>query len=287
MNYPKITIITPNFNQEQYLERTILSVIEQGYPNLEYIVMDGGSTDNSVNIIKKHEKYITYWESAKDGGMYYALNKGFERSSGEIMGWINSDDFLHPKSLFLIAKIFSDLPNISWIQGLPNIANKEDNIVYVKPYRQYSILDFLSGLNSQNWIQQESTFWKRNLYKLAGNKIETKYKLAGDFELWMRFFKYEQLYSVNSILGTYRITDKNAGVLNIKEYMKEANETLNTIIINKKTKFKIIFTKRLKLLKHFGNYQYLPFVKTLFEYPDEVVYDLKIDRFILKKYGIF
>ncbi len=93
--YPKISIVTPSYNQGQYLEQTILSVIGQNYPNLEYIIIDGGSTDNSIEIIKKYERYLAYWVSEKDKGHYHAVQKGFDKSTGEIMSWLNSDDILH------------------------------------------------------------------------------------------------------------------------------------------------------------------------------------------------
>src|SRR5579863_3042816 len=90
--FPKISIITPTLNQGGYIEESILSVIGQKYPNLEYIIVDGGSTDNTLETIKKYEQYITYWVSQKDNGMYEALNHGFKKATGEIMGWLNSDD---------------------------------------------------------------------------------------------------------------------------------------------------------------------------------------------------
>ena len=91
-NLPKISIVTPSFNQAQFIEETILSVLNQNYPNLEYIIIDGGSTDGSVDIIKKYADKIAYWVSEKDSGMYDAINKGFGKSTGEILAWINSDD---------------------------------------------------------------------------------------------------------------------------------------------------------------------------------------------------
>ena len=101
--YPKITVVTPNYNYGHYLEETIRSVLLQGYPNLEYIIIDGGSTDNSVEIIKKYESYVTYWESKPDRGQTHAINKGLERATGEIFNWINSDDILMPGALLAIA----------------------------------------------------------------------------------------------------------------------------------------------------------------------------------------
>src|SRR5690349_701527 len=111
MNWPKISIVTPNFNNGKYLEDTIVSVLSQNYPNLEYFIIDGGSTDNSLEIIKRYERHLAGWTSEPDGGMYEAIDKGFNKTTGEIMAWLNSDDMYHRKSLFAVGKLFCDLPN--------------------------------------------------------------------------------------------------------------------------------------------------------------------------------
>ena len=111
--YPKISIITPSYNQGQYLEETILSVINQNYPNLEYIIIDGGSTDNSVEIIKKYEKNISYWVSEKDHGQSNAINKGLAIATGDIVAWLNSDDQYCEKSLDIISNTFKQHPEIN------------------------------------------------------------------------------------------------------------------------------------------------------------------------------
>jgi glycosyltransferase involved in cell wall biosynthesis len=126
--FPKISIVTISFNQSAFLEETINSVLGQKYPNLEYIIIDGGSTDGSTDIIRKYENQLSYWVSEKDGGMYEALQKGFNKSSGEIMGWINSDDLLQPNSLFLLAKVFSEYPECNWIEGRNIVINEQGKL---------------------------------------------------------------------------------------------------------------------------------------------------------------
>ncbi|RYE40071.1 MAG: glycosyltransferase, partial [Sphingobacteriales bacterium] len=111
VNVPKISVITPSFNQGEYLEDTILSVIGQNYPNLEYIIIDGGSADNSVSIIKKYETHLSYWISEKDKGQSHAINKGFGLATGDILCWLNSDDLLLPSTLSYIASLADVLPD--------------------------------------------------------------------------------------------------------------------------------------------------------------------------------
>ena len=111
MKYPKISIVTPSYNQGNFLEETILSVINEEYPNLEYVIIDGGSTDNSKEIIKKYENKLTYWVSEKDNGQTEAINKGFKLVTGDIFNWLNSDDFLEEGALFKIGEQFSNNKN--------------------------------------------------------------------------------------------------------------------------------------------------------------------------------
>ncbi|MEP2934944.1 MAG: glycosyltransferase family 2 protein [Gilvibacter sp.] len=204
-SYPKITVVTPNFNQGAFLERAILSVLDQNYPNLEYIIIDGGSTDNSVAIIEKYSEHLHYWESAKDQGMYFAINKGFDQSSGEIMCWINSDDVLWKGSLHAVANIFNSDKNLSWLQGYPSVIDEQGALLYQRP-PVGSEAHFYSYqfVNDFEFIQQESTFWSRSLWEKAGGRLNTSYALAADFDLWMRFFEHEKLYCTKQQLAAFR-----------------------------------------------------------------------------------
>ncbi len=225
MNYSKITIITPNYNGAEYLEETIKSIVNQNYPNLEYIIIDGGSTDGSLEIIKKYEDKLTFWLSEPDSGLYDALQKGFSKSTGEIMGWLNSDDLLHEKSLFTVNEILN-LPKVNWLQGLPTTIDEKGRTIEASNFKRWSKYDFWMG--NYKWIQQESTFWKRSLWNQSGGYINKKLKLAGDMELWNRFFKYEKLYVTNALVGGFRVRSKNQLSLEFyDDYIKEVETILN------------------------------------------------------------
>ncbi len=220
---PKISIVTPSFNQGIYLEECIESVLNQGYPNLEYIIMDGGSTDQSVTIIKKYEKHLSYWSSGPDDGCYSAVNAGFQRSSGDIMGWINSDDKLLPGSLYSIAYIFSRQPYVEWISSRSTVLDESGDIKHIGDVPAWSHKRYLSG--DYKWIQQESTFWKRSLWKKAGC-IDTNFSLAGDLELWLRFFRHAPLTGVDCLLGAFRSHPSQCSQIFRSEYLAEADAAI-------------------------------------------------------------
>ena len=236
MNYPKISIVTPSFNDVNYIEQTILSVLNQNYPNLEYIIIDGGSTDGTVDIIRKYESQLSYWISEKDNGMYYAIQKGFTRSTGEIMAWINSDDMLHHRGLFTMGQIYNDFPQINWLQGFPNTIDQKDRIVFASSVYEVDKYFFYQKKHhySYKYIQQESTSWRRSLWEKAGGYVSTEYKLAGDFELWMRFFQYDKLYNTSALIGTFRLSGAGqASIDNYEKYVRETFQILEKYPLNK------------------------------------------------------
>src|ERR1051326_100921 len=118
---PQISIVTPSFNQGAFLEETIQSVLDQHYPNLQYVIIDGGSTDGSVDIIRKFERYLAFWVSEPDGGQYDAINKGFSRTTGEVMAWLNADDKYLPWTLSTVADLLASLPQVEWVTSLPHL----------------------------------------------------------------------------------------------------------------------------------------------------------------------
>lgn len=225
---PKISIVTASYNQGDFLEECIDSVLSQNYPNLEYIVMDGGSSDNSVEIIKKHEKYLTYWQSKPDGGQYAAIQEGFGKTTGEIMAWLNSDDKYHHHAFYKVAYLFTANENIEWLTGRHSWWDKDGNIedIDTGPLPAYSRAKFVGKEYDKPWIQQESTFWRRSLWVKAGGGLRTNLKYAGDLELWTRFFRHTRLYTVDTLLGGYRRHGDQKAALSMDKYIDEAEKVL-------------------------------------------------------------
>lgn len=225
--YPKISIVTPNYNGGKYLEETIKSVLSQNYPNLEYIVIDGGSTDNSMEVIEKYKEQLHYYVSEPDNGMYEAVQKGFDQSTGEIMAYLNSDDLYSAKALFAVAKTFNQFPDINWILGCPTQIDK-DGIAYHISDNSYPLWSkYRYYAYNYRWIQQESVFWKRDLWDRAGSKMNTDLKYAGDTELWMRFFRYDKLYEIPYYLSGHRITGQGQlSFDHIDEYRSEIEDCI-------------------------------------------------------------
>lgn len=280
--YPKISIITPNYNGVKYLEETINSVISQKYPNLEYIIIDGGSTDDSIEIIKKFEKDIFYFVSEKDNGMYDAINKGFSLSTGEIMTYINSDDILMPKSLFAIAQMFSDLEEVDWVQGRSITINHKSFITSPGHLSRSSVFDYMD--EKSKWIGQDGTFWRRTLWKKIGSKINSKYKFAGDFELFSHFFLYKKLYSTNSIFSAIRFHKNQLHVNFFDQYIDEVKEIIKDRnypkkLVQKQKKINFINTFLMKI-PGLRNTEYIKkTILKLYETTPLIIYDEHLDKY--------
>jgi glycosyltransferase involved in cell wall biosynthesis len=183
MILPRMTIVTCSFNQARFLEKTILSVLNQNYPELEHIIIDGGSTDNSVDIIKKYADRLAYWVSEKDRGQTHALIKGLSRATGEIQGWLCSDDLLEPGALQEVAKFFATHPKARWVYGDACWIDAEDR--FIKWKREIPFCPFI-WLYDHNYIPQPATFWRRDLYEEVGG-LDESFKLAMDTDLFWRF----------------------------------------------------------------------------------------------------
>ena len=219
---PTISVVTPSFNQGEFVEATLRSVITQNDPRVEYVVIDGGSTDGSVEIIRRYEDDLAFWVSEPDRGHAAAINKGFAHTSGEIMCWINSSDLYYPWTLETVRQIFTDLPQVQWIKGLPTEFGSSAGPKGVG--RNYhNRYDFLAG--NYRWIQQESVFWRRSLWERAGGRLNEDLRYAADFDLWLRFFRLAELHHVTTILGGFRIHGDRLGAAD--KYRPEAASLLS------------------------------------------------------------
>ncbi|RLF26835.1 MAG: glycosyltransferase, partial [Thermoplasmata archaeon] len=184
--WPRITIVTPSYNQGRFLEETILSVINQDYPNLEYFIIDGGSNDNSVDIIKKYEDKIDWWVSEPDEGQSDAINKGFSKATGDFLTWVNSDDILLPGALDTVCKVVKENPSVQWIAGNTVWIDADGKIIRCSRLPNYSRLLSKMGLLV---VGGPSTFFARSLYKtVKGLRLDLFF--AMDIDLWWQFHNH-------------------------------------------------------------------------------------------------
>jgi glycosyltransferase involved in cell wall biosynthesis len=197
---PRISIVTPSYNQGDFVEATVRSVFEQRYPDLEYIMMDGGSTDDTLARLEKYRPRFAHFQSAPDGGQSAAIADGFTRSTGEIMAYLNSDDVLLPGSLAFIAEYFRAHPHVDAIYGHRAIINEGNKVI------GHWILPPHSSVLMRRWdlIPQESCFWRRSLWERAGN-VDPTFRFAMDYDLFVRFMYHGRFRRVNRFLGAYRI----------------------------------------------------------------------------------
>jgi len=203
----KISIVTPVYNCEDYIEKCILSIKNQTYHDFEHIIVDGGSTDNTLKIIKKYEgTYNMKYVSEKDNGMYDAICKGFKMATGDIFAWLNADDMYQKNALEIMNKVVSK-GLAKWCTGYPVIYDERDAIINFQNHRQISYRFLMKrgyyGFGGCS-IQQESTFWTRELWEKAKGEDIRQYKLAGDFILWKKFAQYEDIRFLDVIISGFR-----------------------------------------------------------------------------------
>jgi glycosyltransferase involved in cell wall biosynthesis len=200
MSHPKITVVTPSFNQAPFLEATLLSIRAQQYPNLEHIVIDGGSTDGSVDILRRYASDFTYWVSEPDGGHVQGLIKGFSRATGDILCWLNSDDLFCPGALHSVAAFFASNREARAAYGDSEWIDINGNPI--KPKKEHSFNRFV-WTYCYNFIPQPSTFWRRDLYEQVGG-LDVHFQLAFDADLWIRFADVTRLWHIPRQLSCMR-----------------------------------------------------------------------------------
>ena len=224
----------PSFNQAQYLETALRSILDQDYAGVQCVVMDGGSTDGSVEILQRYDSRLTAWVSAPDKGSYSAVNKAIAATNSEIIGWMNSDDAYVPGAFAIAGDIFARFPEIDWITTLfPLHMDEHGRTVRADLARGFNREGFLSGeylpepgAFSLGYVQQESTFWRRSLWEKAGGQIDPEFPLAGDFALWAQFFEHAELFGVAAPLAAFRIHGEQRIALRLEAYNEECRKVL-------------------------------------------------------------
>lgn len=215
---PKITIITPSYNQGKYIGSTVRSVLNQGYPHLEFLVLDGGSTDETLSVLHSFDSKLA-WISKKDKGQVDAINQGIEQASGEVIGYLNSDDLLAPGALWKVGRFFANNTQKIWLTGdyaiISSESQKVNQEIRIYKHLQRTVAAVFpqlwpTVLSLNNPIAQPSTFWRRSVHKKVGY-FDEKYHYVMDYDFWLRLLRL-QLPSVSSeVLSFFRVHGSSKG----------------------------------------------------------------------------
>jgi len=219
-----VSIITPSFNQAAYLEQTILSVLEQDYPHIEYLVIDGASTDNSVDIIKKYSNRLAYWVSEKDKGQADAINKGFAHATGDIIAWLNSDDYYLSGTISAATKIFEEHPEVVLAYGNMLAVDEHGKTFNTLNYKQLTLEDLLCF----QIIGQPAVFFRRSALQAAGG-LDPSFHFMLDHHLWIRLAKQGKILHVPQTLAAARYHAEAKNIAKAAEFGREAFRILDVM----------------------------------------------------------
>jgi glycosyltransferase involved in cell wall biosynthesis len=200
-DFPLVSIITPSYNQAAFLESTIRSVLEQDYPNLEYILVDGGSTDGSVDIIHRYADQLAWWVSEKDGGQTDAINKGFARAKGDILAWLNSDDTYQPHAVAEAVEFLRSHTEFGMVYGDANFINESGRVIGRFPAAQ---TDYKRLQRGYVHIPQQASFWRADLWRRVG-PLDPSFYFAMDYDLWVRVARVSKLFYHQRLWANFRL----------------------------------------------------------------------------------
>lgn len=230
----KLSIITPCYNQEDFIAETLQSIFNQNYENLQYIFVDGGSTDNTLSIVNTYREKIDILISEQDEGQYPAINKGMTKAKGEIMAWLNADDIYFPWTFSTVNEIFDRFPEVNWITGLPAFINAKGQCIRMLNNPVGSPRDWIANgwfrFHLAGYLMQEGMFWRKSLWEKVGG-LDESLKLASDFQLWTRFAQHTELVTVSVPLAAFRmLPGQQRSSIQRLEYEREVNAVCNKLI---------------------------------------------------------
>lgn len=206
---PLVSIVTPSYNQARFLETTIRSVLEQDYPNLEYIIVDGGSTDGSREIIERYADRLAWWVSERDQGQTDAINKGFARARGEVLAWLNSDDTYQPQAISQAVAFLQANPAVGMVYGDANLIDESGRVIGKFPARQTSYRQLRRGYVH---IPQQAAFFRASLWRQVG-PLDPTFYFAMDYDLWVRLARLAPVQYEPRLWANFRLHDTGKSVV--------------------------------------------------------------------------
>lgn len=254
---PTISIVTPSYNQAQYIEATLRSVLEQDYPAHEYEVMDGGSTDATVQILREYQvRYPQlHFVSGRDGGQSAALRTGFAKTSGEVIAWINSDDFYAPGAFQMVAQYFAEHPETQWLYGRCPIVDRHGRMglrSWVTSYKNFWMRHYsFNWYLIENFVCQPAVFFRRSLYEQVGG-LDPAYHCAMDYDLFLRMAAVSKPAFIDEDLAYFRISGDNKTSQLYRRSFAESLEAAKKVMQGKRPL--LLAAHRLNRLKLVGAY---------------------------------
>lgn len=227
---PKISIVTPSYQQGKFIGHTIQSVLEQNYPNLEYYIQDGGSRDSTLSVLTSYENRLSGWISETDTGQSQAINKGFDNTTGEIMSWLNSDDLLLPGTLHIVADYFNRHPEVDVVYGNRLLIDENDMKIgrWILPGHDSQVLSWA------DYVPQETLFWRRRIWEKVGNKVDESLRFAMDWDLLVRFRDAGARFGhIPQFLGAFRIHDQQKTSAQINQIGQEEMNRIRKRILGR------------------------------------------------------